>query len=278
MLRSLVGSEMCIRDRGKVMLFNYPCIGSGLDRRNGMLKVRPNFHRYVGHASHVTNSVWTHDDSYLCTTGGQDLCMFSWKVNYGDTKRPRHFLNADFVARHERRMAQEQQGQSGEAVAEDRGDGEGAQPVKDGEGIILTNCYLCDFDYPDAVMKQCPICNAPRKAVAHKLRRAWIDSATSRFRLPTSSFANYARNQLKFRKEMDSKEKTETPFIPMGRTHVRVFGDEASNSDDEDYSATRKGQPTTGMTRMGTVVNVERPKKKTVLTKRKTTGPDFRDF
>ena len=91
-------------------------------------------------------------------------------------------------------------------------------------------------------------------------------------------FANYAKNQIKFRKEMDSKEKTENPFIPMGRTCVQVHGDEASNSDEEDHSQSRRGMPTTGLTRSGTFVNIERPKKKVTVTKRKTTGPDFRDF
>jgi|UniRef100_A0A7S4LG85 microtubule-associated protein-like 6 len=66
-------------DSGKVKIFNYPCIGSGLDRR-GKLRRRPESQIARGHSSHVTNAAFLHNDSYVISTGGADLCSFQWKV------------------------------------------------------------------------------------------------------------------------------------------------------------------------------------------------------
>eukprot|EP01006_Ploeotia_vitrea_P014079 TRINITY_DN37392_c0_g1_i1.p1 TRINITY_DN37392_c0_g1~~TRINITY_DN37392_c0_g1_i1.p1 ORF type:complete len:741 (+),score=138.60 TRINITY_DN37392_c0_g1_i1:114-2336(+) len=66
-------------DSGLVKLFNYPCIGSGLDRR-GKLKRRPKSHRASAHSSHVTNVVWSKDDRYVLSAGGSDLSVGQWAV------------------------------------------------------------------------------------------------------------------------------------------------------------------------------------------------------
>jgi len=34
----------------------------------------------TGHSSHVTNVKWTKDDSRILSTGGEDQCVFVWKV------------------------------------------------------------------------------------------------------------------------------------------------------------------------------------------------------
>jgi WD40 repeat protein len=66
-------------DSGCIKVYNYPCIGSGLDRR-GKLRYRPDSFRGYGHSEHVTNVAWLSDDSYVMSTGGADLCVMQWKV------------------------------------------------------------------------------------------------------------------------------------------------------------------------------------------------------
>jgi microtubule-associated protein-like 6 len=67
-------------DSGLVKVFNYPCVGSGLDK-TGSLKRRPDSVRGEGHSEHVTSVEWAANDSYLISTGGADLAVFQWKVN-----------------------------------------------------------------------------------------------------------------------------------------------------------------------------------------------------
>jgi len=69
-------------DSGAVKVFNYPCIGSGLDSK-GSLSRRPESVRGSGHSSHVTNVNWLADDSYLVSTGGADLSTFQFRVVSG---------------------------------------------------------------------------------------------------------------------------------------------------------------------------------------------------
>eukprot|EP00698_Gefionella_okellyi_P011914 TRINITY_DN3177_c0_g1_i1.p1 TRINITY_DN3177_c0_g1~~TRINITY_DN3177_c0_g1_i1.p1 ORF type:complete len:1137 (-),score=303.33 TRINITY_DN3177_c0_g1_i1:786-4136(-) len=57
-------------DMGQVHLMRYPCF-------NRMSVSRD----YTGHSSHVTNARFTHNDSYVITTGGQDTCVLQWKRN-----------------------------------------------------------------------------------------------------------------------------------------------------------------------------------------------------
>jgi len=56
-------------DFGMVKLFVYPCGGTGAP-----------FDQYAGHSSHVTQVRFSHDDSYLVSTGGNDMSIFQWKV------------------------------------------------------------------------------------------------------------------------------------------------------------------------------------------------------
>jgi len=53
-------------DTGEVSLFRYPASQKSIKR-------------FVGHSSHVTNVRFTRDDSYLISTGGNDLGVFQWK-------------------------------------------------------------------------------------------------------------------------------------------------------------------------------------------------------
>jgi WD40 repeat protein len=66
-------------DTGMVKVFNYPCIGSGLDSK-GSLSRRPEYTKGLGHSSHVTNVNWLCDDSYIISTGGADLATFQFRV------------------------------------------------------------------------------------------------------------------------------------------------------------------------------------------------------
>lgn len=66
-------------DTGLVKLFQYPCVGSGLDKK-GVLKRRPHSERGHGHSSHVTEVQWAPGDDRLFSAGGGDLSIFQWKV------------------------------------------------------------------------------------------------------------------------------------------------------------------------------------------------------
>lgn len=57
-------------DRGMVKVYNYPCLKNTAEYAEG-----------IGHSSHVTNVRWNVDDSYLVTCGGNDRCIFQWKIN-----------------------------------------------------------------------------------------------------------------------------------------------------------------------------------------------------
>lgn len=55
-------------DFGKIKLFKYPC---PLEKAA--------FKRFIGHSSHVTCVRFTHNDSYVISTGGNDKSIFQWK-------------------------------------------------------------------------------------------------------------------------------------------------------------------------------------------------------
>ena len=67
-------------DTGMVKIFQYPCVGGGLDK-TGLLKRRPESVRLSGHSEHVTEVAWTQGDQRLLSAGGGDLSVFQWKVN-----------------------------------------------------------------------------------------------------------------------------------------------------------------------------------------------------
>jgi len=59
-------------DTGLVKLFNYPCVGGGLDSK-GKLNRRPESFRATGHIEHVTEVQWTAKDDYLISQPPPDL-------------------------------------------------------------------------------------------------------------------------------------------------------------------------------------------------------------
>ena len=65
--------RLCVTadDFGRVKLFRWPCISNKAQSKN-----------YRGHASHVTNITFSHDDGYVISTGGTDNCIFLWKTDY----------------------------------------------------------------------------------------------------------------------------------------------------------------------------------------------------
>lgn len=63
-------------DYAKVHLFSYPAVnpeGPNVAPKN-------KFKSYDGHASHVPRVVFSNDGKYLFSTGGEDKCLFQWKV------------------------------------------------------------------------------------------------------------------------------------------------------------------------------------------------------
>jgi len=60
-------------DFGYLRLFNYPC-----DKEGAQCKA------YKGHSCRVSNALFTLNDEYVVSTGGRDLCLFQWKVNFED--------------------------------------------------------------------------------------------------------------------------------------------------------------------------------------------------
>ena len=60
-------------DFGKVKLFEYPCI-----------KTDAQFLELQGHSSHVTNIRWGYNDDFVYSAGGNDRCIFQWKVGLSE--------------------------------------------------------------------------------------------------------------------------------------------------------------------------------------------------
>lgn len=56
-------------DFSKVKIFRYPSSEEGSQGLVGK-----------GHSSHVTNVKFSSDDQYLYSTGGNDTCVFRWKI------------------------------------------------------------------------------------------------------------------------------------------------------------------------------------------------------
>ena len=263
-------------DWSQMKMFNYPCIGSGTNRRTGQVAIKPQHKLFVGHASHVTNCVWTYDDSYVCTLGGRDLTMLVWKVNYNGVERRKHLLDADLIRK---RMAKQQEGELGNNTQ--------------------THCYMCSYEFLDDVVRQCPICFANR--VVHTSdedkKRAWINLTESRHRLPTSAFAEHVKLQIEMRKKL--QERKALPQMSNAPLIYKAPDDEASCTDSDDENggrgiqnlnraehggyvanSRRKLAPGLGTTRSGTQVTTSNtvPKLKKVISGKKTSGPDFRDY
>jgi len=56
-------------DFGKVKIFKFPCVDKGAESVIGK-----------GHSSHVTNVRWCAKDNFVFSCGGEDNCVFQWKV------------------------------------------------------------------------------------------------------------------------------------------------------------------------------------------------------
>ena len=56
-------------DFSKVKVFRYPCIQKGSESVVGK-----------GHSSHVTNVRFSNNDEMIFSTGGEDNCVFQWKL------------------------------------------------------------------------------------------------------------------------------------------------------------------------------------------------------
>ena len=56
-------------DDSKIHLYNYPVFKKGAKAKT-----------FIGHASHVTNVKFSHDQSVLITIGGGDHTILQWKL------------------------------------------------------------------------------------------------------------------------------------------------------------------------------------------------------
>ena len=56
-------------DSSRVKLFRYPCSQERSEALEG-----------TGHSSHVTNVKFSKDDQWLFSTGGNDNCVFQWRI------------------------------------------------------------------------------------------------------------------------------------------------------------------------------------------------------
>lgn len=66
-------------DSGFVKIFNYPCVGSGLDSK-GNLQRRPESVASLGHSERVTSVVFTADDRRVISCGASDNAIMVWRV------------------------------------------------------------------------------------------------------------------------------------------------------------------------------------------------------
>jgi microtubule-associated protein-like 6 len=182
-------------DFGKVNVYNYPCVGSGMDHF-GHVEQKPVGIKLKGHSSHVTNCAWSPQDQYLVSTGGADLCIFIWKVTYATP--PKKFVDAktvlgmqkaidDAMSKKAAKEKMEAEGIDvthmstsadlaasplmsgvGGPVDDDDDDDGGAAlrerlTKKQREWIAPPNCEMCDFVFKDAEQMTCPRCMMPRK-------------------------------------------------------------------------------------------------------------------
>lgn len=77
--RSRSGKYLAVGyDSSEVRLFNYPCIPKTFEKSTKV--VFPRHHKYTGHSSHVTRTLFSHDDRYMISSGGMDLAILRWKV------------------------------------------------------------------------------------------------------------------------------------------------------------------------------------------------------
>lgn len=71
--------KFCVtgEDTGLVKVFNFPCVGSGLDKKGSLLR-KPGSVVGAGHSEHVTNAMFSVRDSHVITCGGGDMAVMQW--------------------------------------------------------------------------------------------------------------------------------------------------------------------------------------------------------
>jgi len=75
-VRSHNGLILATGDRdSKLKLYKYPCVAE-----------KPECKEYIGHSSFVTKVRFTANDSYLITTGGNDLTTMVWKTDFNEAE------------------------------------------------------------------------------------------------------------------------------------------------------------------------------------------------
>lgn len=67
-------------ESGLVKVYQFPCVGGGIDYKDGLLHKRPDSVRGSGHGGKVTQVHWLNNDTTLISAGGEDLSCFQWRV------------------------------------------------------------------------------------------------------------------------------------------------------------------------------------------------------
>jgi len=166
-------------DSGEAIVYNYPCVGSGMDK-HGHMETRPQGHVLRGHCSHVTNCVWSPRDEYLITVGGADLCIFVWKITYANP--PKAFVDAELVRTLQAQLDQAMKNKSMKASASPLATGVFPRDVLTAddpeERLRLLQkrisqkqrpdgpppeCSMCEYEFEDETTTTCPRCLMPRK-------------------------------------------------------------------------------------------------------------------
>jgi len=282
-----------------------------LDRKTGLLKIRPQHHVYQGHSSHVTNSSFTFDDSYLVTVGGSDLTMFSWKITYPE--KPKFFLNAAFIKLFNEELEKEEKEQgddfdlASEASVMKRAKSTMGgtftsevasettrtnSPQKGLPGTVTGNsgmlpaalCYMCQFKYADLTQDKCPRCFAPRKEPSKQIIRQHtkkfsMKKTIARYNLPTSSFAKATKAQQEMRVRVEEKLKTQAVWMPsLVPRKIPVPPEDSSDSDEDVIRRHIVKQRKDQASQQEPDAASNKSIKPVIVAKKKTAGPDFSDF
>lgn len=243
-------------DWGCLKLYNYPCVGGGLDRI-GRLTVRPEYREYHGHCSHVTNSAWTFDDSYICTTGGADLCMMVWIVRSSPADKGERMLNAAYL--------KEQMAAHAEATAKKDVETLRKSPLDATKAAGATKAR--NFLQMNANKRRGLADSRPGSASA-SLSSSQVKS---RYEETTATYAISSTLQRQMRKEIDARPKPHVWRPTLSANKVPPLPEEDGDSDDDFINATVMSATSVA----SAPLTGSLPKKSTKA--KRTTGPDFAD-
>ena len=73
---------------GRVRLFNYPSLQAGSPDKC-----------YRGHCGHINRIVFSYNDKYCISIGGDDRCIFVWETDILDEIRERRAVAADILSK-----------------------------------------------------------------------------------------------------------------------------------------------------------------------------------